>query len=53
LQAPLPLPGHMPLVLVAADLAVQFALAGDRLDPADAQQYTFTSGPVPRAGVSA
>jgi TPP-dependent pyruvate/acetoin dehydrogenase alpha subunit len=35
------------------ELAVQFALAGDRLDPADAQAYTFTTGPVPRAGVSA
>jgi pyruvate dehydrogenase E1 component alpha subunit len=33
--------------------AVEFALAGDKLDPADAQAYTFTSGPVPRAGVSA
>ena len=33
--------------------AVQFALAGDKLDPADAQAYTFTHGPVPRAGVSA
>jgi pyruvate dehydrogenase E1 component alpha subunit len=33
--------------------AVQFALAGDKLDPADAQAYTFTDGTVPRAGVSA
>ena len=32
--------------------AVQFALAGDKLDPADAQAYTYTSGPAPRAGVS-
>jgi acetoin:2,6-dichlorophenolindophenol oxidoreductase subunit alpha len=37
----------------ALELAVQFALAGDRLDPADAQAYTYTAGPVPRAGVSA
>jgi acetoin:2,6-dichlorophenolindophenol oxidoreductase subunit alpha len=33
--------------------AVQFALSGDKLDPADAQAYTFTTGPTPRAGVSA
>lgn len=32
--------------------AVQFALEGAKLDPADAQAYTFTTGPVPRAGVS-
>jgi len=32
--------------------AVQFALAGDKLDPADAQAYTYTHGPIPRAGVS-
>lgn len=34
------------------DRAVQFALEGAKLDPADAQAYTFTTGPVPRAGVS-
>ena len=35
------------------EAAVQFALAGNRLDPADAQAYTFSDGLVPRAGVSA
>jgi len=34
------------------DRAVQFALEGAKLNPADAQAYTFTTGPVPRAGVS-
>jgi len=33
--------------------AVQFALAGPKLEPADAQAYTFTDDLVPRAGVSA
>ncbi len=33
------------------DEAVRFALAGARLDPADAQEYTYTAGPRPRAGV--
>ena len=33
--------------------AVQFALASPKLDPASAQDYTHTNGPVPRAGVSA
>ena len=33
--------------------AVEFALAGRRLDPAEAQDYTFTGDLTPRAGVSA
>lgn len=32
------------------DEAVRFALDGARLDPADAQEYTYTTGPQPRAG---
>lgn len=32
--------------------AVQFALTGDRLEPSQAQDYTFTSDLQPRAGVS-
>jgi pyruvate dehydrogenase E1 component alpha subunit len=30
--------------------AVRFALDGPKLDPADAQDYTYTNGPRPRAG---
>lgn len=30
--------------------AVRFALAGAKLDPSDAQDYTYTRGPRPRAG---
>jgi acetoin:2,6-dichlorophenolindophenol oxidoreductase subunit alpha len=32
------------------DEAVRFALAGAKLDAADAQDYTYTRGPRPRAG---
>jgi acetoin:2,6-dichlorophenolindophenol oxidoreductase subunit alpha len=32
--------------------AVGFALGGEKLDPIDAQEFTFTSGPRPRAGVA-
>jgi TPP-dependent pyruvate/acetoin dehydrogenase alpha subunit len=34
------------------DRAVEFALASPKLDPADAQDYTYTSGPLPRPGVA-
>lgn len=32
------------------DQAVRFALDGAKLDPVDAQDYTYTTGPQPRAG---
>ena len=32
--------------------AVRFALASPKLDPVDAQEFTYTSGPRPRAGVA-
>ncbi|MGI8665185.1 MAG: thiamine pyrophosphate-dependent dehydrogenase E1 component subunit alpha [Jatrophihabitans sp.] len=34
------------------EAAVEFALAGPKLDPVDAQEFTYTSGPRPRAGVA-
>jgi pyruvate dehydrogenase E1 component alpha subunit len=34
------------------DRAVRFALASPQLDPVDAQEFTYTTGPRPRAGVA-
>jgi TPP-dependent pyruvate/acetoin dehydrogenase alpha subunit len=34
------------------DEAARFALASSKLDPLDAQEFTYTSGPRPRAGVA-